>query len=312
MFAAPPIISTSVFAQVPEHLRAPERPSEWVRVMRHGTSTASFIEGPAFDIYGNLYFVNIPFGQIFRSTPEGVIELIAEYDGEPNGLAIHADGMIYIADYRRGIMILDPSTGIVRPHIQRALGEGFKGCNDLTFRSDGTLWFTDQGLTGLHDPTGRVYMHGDKKLARILDTVPSPNGLAFSPDERILYVAATRGNSIWRVPILPDGSINKVGIFVQLSGGLAGPDGMAVDAEGNLYVCHAGLGVVWVFDRLGQPIYRIQSCKGLMTTNCAFGVREGDRNTLYITESESGCILKADMSSSGLQLFSHKSHLNGW
>ncbi|WP_433736705.1 SMP-30/gluconolactonase/LRE family protein [Pseudomonas putida] len=306
MFAAPPVIETTVFAELPSRYRTEERSSEWVRVMRHGTPTPNFIEGPAFDTQGNLYFVNIPYGQIFRASPEGAIELVAEYDGEPNGLAIHADGSIYIADYRQGIMILDPSSGHVRPHLQRAHGEGFKGCNDLTFHSDGSLWFTDQGLTGLHDPTGRVYMNKGHDLTRMLGTVPSPNGLAFSPDERILYVAATRGNAIWRVPVLPDGSINKVGIFVQLSGGLAGPDGIAVDAEGNLYVCHAGLGVVWVFDRLGQPIHRIQSCAGLMTTNCAFGVRDGDRNTLYITESETGRILKADMGYSGLPLFSHK------
>ncbi|OWY08859.1 gluconolactonase [Thioclava sp. F34-6] len=307
MFAPPVEIETTVFAEFPERFQETNRASEWVRVMRHGTPTPSFLEGPAFDRDGNLYFVNIPYGQIYRSTPNGDISLVAEYDGEPNGLAIHADGSIYIADYRNGIMVLDPSTGEVRSHLDRAHAESFKGCNDLTFHSDGSLWFTDQGLTGLHDPTGRVYAHNDNDhaLKQILNTVPSPNGLAFSPDEKILYVAATRGNAIWRVPVLPHGSINKVGIFVQLSGGLAGPDGVAVDASGNLFVAHAGLGIVWGFDRLGIPKYLIRSCAGLMTTNCAFGVRDGDKNTLYITESETGQILTAKLESEGQPLFSH-------
>ena len=81
-------------------------------------------------------------------------------------------------------------------------------------------------------------------------------------------------------------------MFIQLSGGLGGPDGLAMDEAGGLVVAHAGLGTVWLFDRLGQPIARVQSCAGLMTTNIAYG--GADRRTLYITKSETGAILCAD------------------
>ena len=85
------------------------------------------------------------------------------------------------------------------------------------------------------------------------------------------------------------------------SGGLAGPDGMALDAEGNLAVAHAGLGTVWLFSPLGEPLARIRSCEGVMTTNVAYG--GPSRKTLYITESQSGTILAADMPAPGKAMF---------
>ena len=76
-----------------------------------------------------------------------------------------------------------------------------------------------------------------------------------------------------------------------------------MDAAGNLAVCHIGLGVVWLFSARGEPLARIQSAAGDHTTNAAFGGPEG--RSLFITESESGSILEAGLSVSGLRLFSH-------
>ena len=74
-----------------------------------------------------------------------------------NGLKIHKDGRIFVADYKRGIMQVDPATGKVTPYCERWRVESFKGVNDLVFDTAGNMYFTDQGLTGLHDPTGRVF-----------------------------------------------------------------------------------------------------------------------------------------------------------
>src|SRR3546814_20935713 len=104
----------------------------------------------------------------------------------------------------------------------------------------------------MQDPTGRVYrLRVNGQLDCLIDTVPSPNGLVFAPDEKHLYLAVTRANQIWRLPIHPDGTTSKVGVFINLSGGLYGPDGLAIDVEGNLAVAHCGLGPVWIFARLG-------------------------------------------------------------
>ena len=79
---------------------------------------------------------------------------------------------------------------------------------------------------------------------------------------------------------------------------------MAADAEDGLAVAHVGMGCVWVFDRLGEPLYRVRSAAGLATTNCAYGGPEN--RSLYITESQTGTILRAELPTPGLQLVSHR------
>lgn len=304
MFAPPEIIETSVFARLPDTFRRKDPDNRWAIVNRRGLPTDSFIEGPSFDRDGNLYIVDIPYGRVFRIDPSGNFTLITEYDGEPNGLKIARDGRIVITDYRNGLVQLDPDTGKVTPLLDRRWSERFKGVNDLVFAGNGDIYFTDQGQTGLHDPTGRVYRwRTSGELDLIVGNVPSPNGLVLNGAEHILYVAATRGNCIWRIPLMPDGTASKVGVFIQLSGSLGGPDGLAMDIEDNLAIAHAGLGAVWLFNKVGEPVYRIRSCAGLATTNVAYGGPE-NRN-LYITESESGCILTARLPTPGRPMSSH-------
>jgi gluconolactonase len=305
MFAAPPIVEAEVFATVPRHLRMPGHASSWTRVMRHNSPTDCFLEGPAFDRAGNLYVVDIPFGRILKVTPDRQFSVVVQYDGEPCGLKFGSDGRLYIADYRRGILVLD-AKGQIEPHIAHHLHEGFKGCNDLTFARNGDLYFTDQGQTGLQDPTGRLYCRrADGQIECLLDNVPSPNGLVLSPDESSLYLAVTRANAIWRVPLVDRIHTPKVGVFIQLSGSLAGPDGLAIDEEGNLVIAHAGLGVTWIFSRLGEPLTRIQSRTGLVVTNVAYGWP--DRHWLYMTESDTGNILRVRLNTPGQMMVVHRS-----
>lgn len=299
VFAAPPIIETQVFARVPDTLRQHRDPRH-----QSGVPRDCFIEGPSFDRDGNLYITNIPYGQVFRISPHGEFTLVATYDGEPNGLKIHRDGRIFIADHARGLVMIDPAIGRPEIVLDRPHRERFKGLNDLHFAANGDLYFTDQGESGLHDPSGRLWrLRASGRLDLLLDNVPSPNGLVLTPDETILYLAVTRGNAVWRVPLHPDGSVGRVGIFIQLSGG-TGPDGMAMDSEGNLAVCHVGMGSVWVFSRLGRPLYELPSCAGHATTNAAYGGPDG--RSLYITESETGTVLQARVPTAGLPLFSHQ------
>jgi gluconolactonase len=303
MFAPPKNIETTVFARLPEELKWPGGPNEWVEGQPQGMPHRSLLEGPSFDRDGNFYCVDVVTGRVYKVTPDGRFDILAQYDGWPNGLKIHRDGRIFIADYKNGVMLLDPVNGKVTPYLVRANLERFKAINDLFFAANGDLYFTDQGLTGLHDPTGRVFrVRANGEVTCLIDNVPSPNGLVMNRDETILYVAVTRGNCIWRVPFTRSGEVVKVGIYIQMSGG-GGPDGLALDDQGRLVVAHVGMGSVWVFDAHGVPVYRIKSCAGMATTNVAFG--GPDNKTLFITESESGSILKAQLDVPGKRMYSH-------
>ena len=303
MFAPPPVIETQVFARIPDRFRISGRRTAWVAARQHGTPH-SFLEGPSFDRAGNLYCTDIPYGRIFKITPDGTFHLVAEYDGEPNGLKIHRDGRLFVTDHKRGLLAIDPATGAVTSLVDRANSEGFRGLNDLVFAANGDLYFTDQGQTGLQNPDGRVYrLRADGQLACIMRAIPSPNGLVLNREENIVFLNVTRANAVWRLPLLPSGEVTKAGLFLQLSGGLGGPDGLAIDAEGGLAVAHAGFGTVWVFSRIGEPLFRIKSCAGLSTTNVAYG--GPGRKTLYITESETGTILTAQLPVAGTMMYSH-------
>ncbi|MBM86477.1 MAG: gluconolactonase [Rhodospirillaceae bacterium] len=305
LFSPPVNIQTEVFARVPDRLRRPGQRPAWANANAPGRDIDCFLEGPAFDREGNLYVVNIPFGEIFRISLAGEFDVVAQYDGWPNGLKVHKDGSLYVADYKNGIMRVDPISGAVETVIDHRWSEGFHGCNDLHFAANGDIYFTDQGQSGVHEATGRVYRYTTGgRLERLIANGPSPNGLVLNPQESILYIGMTRGNAAWRVPLLPDGTTTKVGIYIQLSGGHGGPDGLAMDIEGGLLICHAGLGTVWHFDPLGEPLHRIRSCEGLMTTNLAFGGT--DNKTIYITESMTGTILTADLPVAGQPMYSHQ------
>lgn len=304
-FHPPKDLPTTVFARLPAEWQTAGPDNEWIRGQPGGTPPGSLLEGPSFDKDGNLWCVDLPNGRVVRIDPSGNFHLVAEYDGWPNGLKFHKDGRIFIADYKHGIMVMDPVNGRVEPYLLRAGIERFKAVNDLFFAANGDLYFTDQGLTGLHDPTGRVFrLTPDGRVDCLLNNVPSPNGLVMSLDESMLYVAVTRGNCIWRVPLMPNGGVAKVGLFVQLSGGWGGPDGVAMDTDGRLVIAHVGMGSVWVVDRLGEPVYRIRSCTGTHTTNVAFGGPEN--KTLFITESGTGTILTAELDVPGKMMFSHQ------
>ncbi len=304
LYPPPKTVHAEVWTVIPDRFDDPKRPSGWLDANKAGAKMGSFLEGPTFDRDGNLYVCDIPHGRIFRICPDREWTLSAEYDGWPNGLALHSDGRLFIADYRHGILICDPKTGAISECLGSIKSEGFKGVNDLVFDRQGRLYFSDQGQTGMHDPTGRLFRYDleTERLDCLLDTCPSPNGLVMSPDETVLFVAMTRGNAIWHLPIHPDGSTSKAGIFTGMAGGISGPDGMAMAEDGSLAVADAGNGCVWTFSRWAEPLHRIVApTGGRTTTNLAYGGKTGNR--LFITESASGSLLAFDMPVSGHPTF---------
>jgi len=293
LYRPPEWHTAEIYTTLPAHYRRTGVRSAWADANRGGEPIDSFLEGPVFDHLGNLYVTDIPFGRIFRIDPQGHWDLVAEYDGEPNGMKFLSEHALLIADYKNGLVKLDLASGQTTPWLARRNTEGFKGVNDLVFDSNGNLYFTDQGQSGLHDPSGRVYrLRPDGTLDLLLANVPSPNGVVLSPDERVLYIAVTRGNVVWRAPLMADGSVTKVGQFFT-SYGPSGPDGLAVDEAGNLVVANPGLGYVWLLNPRAEPIEVWRSPAGTSTTNIAYG--GADRQTLYCTESATGTILRMTM-----------------
>lgn len=304
----PAVVQARVLTRVPDAFRRRGR-TDWSDANKGGQEVDSFLEGPTFDRDGNLYVVDIPFGRIFRVTPALEWQVVVQYDGWPNGLALHRDGALWIADYRRGLLRLEAGalrkdgSGSPVPVLGHRNSESFRGLNDLTFDPQGRLYFTDQGQTGLHDPTGRVYRYDleRKTLDLVMHGVPSPNGVVLDAAGKVLFVAVTRANQVWRGPILGDGTVSKVGAFRTFFGA-SGPDGMAVDAEGRIVVAHASLGGAFVLNAMGEVTHFVKSPAGSTVTNVAY--RPGT-SKLVLAESETGTILEADLPARGAALFSH-------
>jgi gluconolactonase len=293
----PKVRDSEIHCAMPDRFRRRDVRSAWADANRGGRAVDSFLEGPVVDASGNLYVTDIPFGRIFRISPAMEWELIAEYQGEPNGMKLLDDEHLVVTDYRNGLMRVHVASGEVSGFLERRNTERFKGVNDLVFDSRGNLYFTDQGQTGMHDPSGRVYrLSPGGKLDVLIGNAPSPNGIVLSPDEHFLYVAMTRGNCVWRMPLFPDGSVGKAGQFFT-SYGPSGPDGLAMDQTGRLIVCNPGLGWAWVLNDRAEPVEVLRSAAGTSLTNVAFGGPQG--TTAYFTESVTGSILRAQMSASG-------------
>jgi gluconolactonase len=302
LLKAPVVRPLEEFTSMPDSFRRTGVRSHWADVNQGGRLADSFLEGPVFDAAGNLYVTDIPFGRIFCISPAGEWNLVAQWDGEPNGLKFLSTSELLVADYKNGLLAVEIATGRVRPYLERRNSERFKGINDLTFDSRGNLFFTDQGQTGLHDPTGRVFRLGrDGRLDMLLSNVPSPNGIVLSPDERFLFVAATRGNCVWRMPLLADGSVSKAGQFFT-SYGPSGPDGLAVDAAGRLLVANPGLAYVWVLNVRAEPEVVLTATPGASLTNLAFAGPQ--RTVVYCTDSTHAKVLRAPMDTAGAPVHS--------
>jgi len=304
-FSAPQVIPARVFTRLPDAFRNKRR-SEWCDANKPGHEIDSFLEGPAFDRSGNLYVTDIPFGRVFRISLQGEWDLVAEYDGWPNGIAIHRDGKLWITDYRRGLLRMDAKGGKPVAILGHRNSESFKGLNDLTFDGEGRCYFTDQGQTGMQDPTGRVYRfsphaEGEGRLDVVVNGIPSPNGVALDAQGKALFIAVTRANAVWRGPLLADRSVSKLGVFRTFFG-TSGPDGLAVDVENRIVVAHASLGGAFVCNARGEVTHFIKSPAGSSVTNVAF--RPGT-SQLVMTESETGSVLEADLPSPGAALYSH-------
>ena len=245
-------------------------------------------EGPLWMSEGRyLLFNDIQTARRMKFTPGQGVSLAMDKTNEANGITRDLQGRIISAEHlTRRVTRYEPdgSLTVVANSFQ---GKRLLRPNDVIVKSDGTIYFTDPGGTAAPDEwdvtlSGVYRVSADLgSMSLVVDDMVRPNGLALSPDERILYVADSRRRHIRAYDLLPNGmaAMETSRVFVDLGGAEPGvPDGIKVDTAGNIY--SGGAGGLYILDSRGKKLGRIVHGQPA-TTNIAFG--GDDWKTLYFT-----------------------------
>ncbi len=295
------------------------------------TGFDKWTEGPVWTRSGSLLFAEIPANNIDQWIPgkgASVFMHPSGYKGsepykgpEPgsNGMTLDADGRVTVAGHAaRNVWrmeSLDPK-GQITVLADSYQGKKLNSPNDVVYKSDGSLYFTDPpyGLPtqGDKDPEKELPFNGvyrilgarqqkpgappdREKLQLVIKDLTRPNGLAFSPDEKYLYVAVTDTHQWMRYPVKADGSVGEGAVLLDCSADHTpgSPDGIRVDKQGNVY--GSGPGGVWIISPEGKHLGTIKVPE--VVANVGWG--DADGKTLYITASTS--VYRIKMSAAGVR-----------
>jgi gluconolactonase len=284
-------------------------------------------EGPCWvpakgDTPGHLLFSDIPPNKIYKWVEGKGVSLfmqpsgytgVADYGAEPgsNGLLLDPEGRLVCCEHGdRRLSVLTVNGG-KRTLVDNFEGKRLNSPNDAVFHSNGDLYFTDPpyGLPNRWEDESReldfcgVYrLSKDGKLTLLTREMTRPNGIALSPDEKTLYVAQSDPEApVWKsFPVKADGTLGEGELFHDASENLKRqlpglPDGMAVDASGNVFA--TGPGGVYVFDPTGKLLGRIST--GERTSNCTFGGKDG--SILYLTADTYVCRIQTKTRGKGIE-----------
>jgi gluconolactonase len=244
--------------------------------------------------------------QVYKTKSGYTGENIGEY-GQPgsNGLTVDAQGRLTICQHGNRRIVRIEKNGVTTVLADRYEGKRLNSPNDLVYRSDGTLFFTDPpfGLPKFHNdprretPFSGVYSVREGKLQLVTTDFTGPNGLAFSPDEKFLYVGdwADKHKVVNRYPANADGTLGKGELFFDMTDapGEDAIDGIKVDQRGNLYV--SGPGGVWLISAEGKHLGTLHAPEH--PHNLAWG--GAGRRTLYLAAQTSIYRLRLNIPGSG-------------
>ena len=243
-----------------------------------------FTEGPLWHPDGFYYFVDIRRSHLFRVTPGQAPVLVRDDTGEGNGTTFDLQGRLVICEGGHRRVTRWSADGRGEVLVDRYEGKRLNRPNDVVCRSDGSLWFTDPGLrvplAQREVSYAGVYRIASDGTTTLMADCEYPNGLAFSPDERTLYVANTRWTQyIHAFELDATGAVIRRRIFADMSSDEPDgvPDGMKVDVEGRVYC--TGPGGTWVFAPDGARLGIIRTPE--VPANVAFG--GPDLRTLFLT-----------------------------
>ena len=270
----------------PELERIVSRDQELEDLTRRYTDPLGPLEGPVWWREGGyLIFSDVDHSRRMRWAPGEGVTVSHQATNEGNGLTRDLQGRLIACEHAsRSVTRLEPD-GSITVAARRFQGKLLNRPNDVVVKSDGSIYFTDPGAP---DPGVDLDFAGVYRVSPDLGAITLlvrdfvyPNGLAFSPDERILYIDDTHRKHVRAFDVEPNGMLALASdrVFCELRGDLPGAaDGMKVDVEGNVYC--TGPGGVWVIDAAGNHLGTILT--GVeQTTNCAWG-GEGWK-TLFIT-----------------------------
>ncbi len=301
-------------------------------VLQKLASGYTWTEGPIWISDGCLLFADIPSNTIRKLPASGAVTVLLQPSGyqgsapfggkEPgsNGMTLDAQGRLTVAGHgQRDVYRIEALSNPTKTTILADTYEGkrLNSPNDLVYKSDGSLYFTDPpyGLPKQDDsdPAKELKINGVYRLAGALEQkpgrppqrdklelvskdLPRPNGIVFSPDEKYLYVSNSEPLKIWmRYRVLPDGTLADGKVFYDATadGRPGDPDGIKVDQAGNLY--GAGPGGVWIFSPGGKHIATILTPE--IVANLNWGGSDG--RSLYITASSS--VYRIDLKAVGMR-----------
>jgi gluconolactonase len=260
-----------------------------------------FTEGPLWRPRDQVLWFSDVVGNVVRQwSPNGPVKVLIQKAGGdpgnvppggfvgPNGEAADQDGYVLICQHTARRIVRVGADLQMTPLVERYQGKRFNSPNDLVYKSDGALYFTDPpyGLAKQDEdpakeiPFNGVYRLKNGRVDAIIKDLTRPNGIAFSPDQKVLYIAnSDEKRKVWmRYDVAEDGTVGKGAVFFDVTAekedGL--PDGMKVDTLGNVY--GSGPGGVWVFSPDGKHLGTIKPPE--TPANCNWG---DDGKSLYIT-----------------------------
>ena len=246
-----------------------------------------FTEGPVWNASGAfLLFSDIRANRIYKWSPINGITIFREPSGNSNGLTYDREGRLLICEHSNRRLTRIEKNGTCTIVLDQFRNRRLNSPNDVVINVNGVIYFTDPPY-GISPEEQELSFQGvyslnpqSKKVTLLEDDFDRPNGLSFSPDEMILYIAdsSSTRRHIRAFDVKADGTLTNNRVFAEIRSELPGnPDGMKVDREGNLYVAAAG--GIWVFSTEGLHLGIISTPE--QPANCAWG--DTDWKSLFIT-----------------------------
>jgi gluconolactonase len=263
-----------------------ELPPDGVVVPVKVVEVPGYTEGVVVGRDGAIYISDVYNGTIYRVGSGGVAEVWAK-TGAPNGHKILADGTHLVCDgSQKAVLRLDSTGKVMGKAASEQDGKPLRAPNDLTLDGAGGFYFTDPGGSSRENPIGTVH-HVDArgKTHLVAEGLAFPNGIVLRPGGKTLLVGESGHNRILSYSLVSPGKVSGRRVFADLpmkgDGQIANePDGMCLDAGGNLYVAHYGMRRVQVLSPAGK-LLRSYAAGNLTTSNVAFGGPRMDQ--LYVT-----------------------------